>query len=74
MTTTADDVRGHGRRNPSDASGPLSEDTPFPPDDVVGHGAGQPAEAGSVLDAPDRWEKRLLQTVLRRDPESAVPR
>ena len=74
MITTADDVRARGSRLPSDGPGVLCGDASSRSYDVVGHGAGQPAEARSVPDALDRWEKRLLQTVPRRDPESAVPR
>ncbi len=109
-TTTADDVRGHGRRNPSDGSDAVSDDSLARPDDVVGHGSKRPTDEqadaddvrghgyrnpfdgpdvlrddassqacgvgrgagdlageGSVAGALDRWEKRLLETVLRPD-------
>ena len=49
-TTTADDVRGHGRRNPSDGSDTVSDDTLAQPDDVVGHGSKRPTDEQADAD------------------------
>ncbi len=42
--TTTDDVRGHGRRNPSGEPDPSPDDTPSPPDDVQGHARRHPGD------------------------------